>query len=72
VRASALQAKSASLRAPHEAQERYFTVFSEIDHSVMAITADKVMVGHVAPRELICTGGPRCVRPLSLPLPPPL
>jgi hypothetical protein len=38
------------------AQETYFTIFAEIDHSVMAITAAKAMVWHFAGRELICTG----------------
>jgi hypothetical protein len=42
---------------------------SEIDYFVMAITAAKLMVRHVAFRELICTGELRCVRALSSPQP---
>lgn len=43
--------------------------FFEKEDFVMAITAAKGMVWHVARRELICTGELRCVRPLRLPLP---
>jgi hypothetical protein len=42
---------------------------TEIDHFVMAITAAKALLCHVARRELICTGGLRCVRALRLPQP---
>ena len=52
-------------------RDKYFAIFAEIDHFVMAITAAKAMVRLcVAHLELICTGGLRCVRPLCSLLPP--
>jgi hypothetical protein len=54
-----------------QGRDKYFAIFAEIDHFVMAITAAKAMVRLcVAHLELICTGGLRCVRPLCSLLPP--